>query len=98
MDLHAFAIPGARGKYWYSNGVNSRAVVAWACGVAAGLMFSTTSLFTGPLESSVKYVDISWLVAAVVGGGVYLTLRAAVRYNSASSPLSVAGIGELDVS
>jgi purine-cytosine permease-like protein len=97
MDLHAFAIPGARGKYWYSNGVNGRAVVAWACGVAAGLMFSTTSLFTGPLESSVKYVDISWLVAGLVGGTVYLALRAALRYANAPAPLSVA-IGELDVS
>jgi len=96
MDLHAFAIPGARGKYWYTNGVNSRAVVAWACGVAAGLMFSTTSLFTGPLESSVSNVDISWLVAGAVGVGVYLVLRTALRYASASTPLSVS-IGDLDV-
>ena len=25
MDLHAFAMPGVRGQYWYSNGVNPRA-------------------------------------------------------------------------
>jgi purine-cytosine permease-like protein len=90
MDLHAFAIPGARGKYWYSAGVNGRAVVAWACGVAAGLLFSTTSLFTGALESSVSNVDISWLVAGVVGGGVFLVLRSAPRHTRASAPLSVA--------
>jgi purine-cytosine permease-like protein len=75
IDLHAFAIPGMRGKYWYANGVNPRAFVAWACGAGAGLLFSTNSLFTGPLESSVSGVDISWLVAAIVGGVVYLALR-----------------------
>ncbi len=75
IDLHAFAIPGMRGKYWYTNGVNPRAFVAWACGAGAGLLFSTNSLFAGPLESSVSGVDISWLVAAIVGGVVYLALR-----------------------
>ncbi len=71
MDLHAFAMPGVRGRYWYSNGVNPRAVIAWACGVALGLMFSTTSLFTGPLENSVKGVDLSWLMAGIGGGLIY---------------------------
>ncbi len=32
VDLHAFAIPGMRGKYWFNGGVNPRAFVAWACG------------------------------------------------------------------
>ena len=61
--LHAFAIPGLRGKYWFTNGVNPRACVAWACGAGLGLLLSTNSLFTGPLESSVNGADISWLVA-----------------------------------
>jgi hypothetical protein len=34
-------------------------------------MFSATTLFTGPLVSSVKGIDLSWLVAAVTGGVVY---------------------------
>lgn len=79
VDLHAFAIPGMHGKYWFSNGINPRAVAAWLCGAGVGLLFSTNSLFTGPLESSVNGVDISWLVAAVVGGLVYLTLRYSLR-------------------
>jgi purine-cytosine permease-like protein len=41
LDLHAFAIPGMRGKYWFSNGINPRAVVAWLCGAGVGLLFST---------------------------------------------------------
>jgi len=48
------------------------AFVAWGCGVALGLMFSTTTLFTGPLENSVQGVDLSWLMAGVGGGIVYL--------------------------
>jgi purine-cytosine permease-like protein len=72
LDLHAFAIPGARGRYWYWGGINPVAFVAWGCGVALGLMFSTTTLFTGPLESSVQGVDLSWLMAGLGGGLVYL--------------------------
>jgi purine-cytosine permease-like protein len=79
IDLHAFAIPGMHGKYWFSNGINPRAMVAWLCGAGVGLLFSTNSLFTGPLESSVNGVDISWLVAGVVGGLVYLALRFSLR-------------------
>jgi cytosine/uracil/thiamine/allantoin permease len=75
VDLHAFAIPGMRGKYWFNGGVNPRAFVAWACGAGLGLLFSTNSLFTGPLESAVSGVDISWLIAGVAGGLIYLALR-----------------------
>lgn len=45
--------------------------MTWAGGVALGLMFSTTTLFTGPLENSVKGVDLSWLMAAVGSGLIY---------------------------
>lgn len=86
-DLHAFAIPGMRGRYWFFNGINPRAVVAWLCGAGVGLLFSTNSLFTGPLESSVNGVDISWLIAAAVGGLVYLALRYLLR--GAASPAAV---------
>jgi purine-cytosine permease-like protein len=94
VDLHAFAIPGMRGKYWFSGGINPRAVVAWLCGAGVGLLFSTNSLFTGPLESSVSGVDISWLVAGVVGGLVYLALRYAL--GSALSPAAVTDKGLAD--
>lgn len=97
MDLHAFAIPGAKGRYWFRNGFNLRAIIAWACGVAAGLMFSTTSLFTGPAEPLVSGVDISWLVAAGVGGFVYLGLRAASDRTPASSGEFAQAIETADV-
>jgi len=51
------------------------------CGVALGLMFSTTTLFTGPLENAVQGVDLSWLMAGLGGGVVHLigTLTTAGR-------------------
>jgi cytosine/uracil/thiamine/allantoin permease len=94
IDLHAFAIPGMRGKYWYSHGVNPRAFVAWACGVGLGLLFSTTSLFTGPLESSVNGVDISWLVAGIAGGVIYLALRYAFRPVTQAAVLPEIGLAD----
>lgn len=74
-DLHAYAMPGVRGRYWFQAGISARAFLSWAGGVVMGLMFSTTSFFTGPLENSVSGVDISWLSAGVVGGVLYLLLR-----------------------
>ena len=92
IDLHAFAIPGMHGKYWYQNGVNVRAVIAWLCGAGLGLLFSTNTLFTGPLESSVSGVDISWLVAGIAGGLIYLALRFAAR-----GAVSPAGVHDADL-
>jgi purine-cytosine permease-like protein len=77
-ELHTFAMPGERGRYWYMNGLSPVAFVSWAIGVVCGLLFSTTSLFTGALESSVQGVDLSWLMAALGGGIAYLVLSAAV--------------------
>jgi purine-cytosine permease-like protein len=99
LDLHAFAIPGARGRYWYQGGVNPVALVAWACGVALGLLFSTTTLFTGPLEGSVQGVDLSWLMAAVGGGIVYLigTLVTSGR-RAGASQIDLADLATQEVS
>ncbi|HXY44999.1 MAG TPA: cytosine permease [Acidimicrobiales bacterium] len=74
VDLHAFAIPGAKGRYWYTGGLNPSAFIAWGAGVTLGLMFSANGLFTGPLVNAVKGVDISWLMAAISGGVIYYVL------------------------
>jgi hypothetical protein len=47
-------------------------------------LFSTTTLFTGPLESSVKGVDLSWLMAGVGGGVIYVILTLLLK-NQASA-------------
>jgi purine-cytosine permease-like protein len=75
LDLQAFAIPGKKGVYWFWNGINLRAFVAWGAATAFGLLFSDTgSLFTGPLATHVSNVDISFMVSAGVGGILYYAL------------------------
>jgi purine-cytosine permease-like protein len=74
LDLQSFALPGKKGAYWFWNGLNPRAFVAWAAASGFGLLFSVQSLFTGPLADSVKSVDISFMVSAVVGGVLYYIL------------------------
>ncbi|HEX4011542.1 MAG TPA: cytosine permease [Solirubrobacteraceae bacterium] len=69
-QLQAF---GQRGSlYWYAGGFNLRAVLAWGVGLIVGLMFSNTSLMTGPLSSTASGVDLSFISSAVVGSLVYL--------------------------
>jgi purine-cytosine permease-like protein len=75
-DLHAFAIPGARGPYWFTYGINFRAVTALAAGIVVGLSFSATTIYTGPFSASVGGVDLSFTSAGLTGGVVYLLLLA----------------------
>jgi purine-cytosine permease-like protein len=72
-DLQAFAGTD-RGIYWYTNGFSVPALFAWVVSVTVGLLFSDTTLFTGPLAALAKGVDLSFLSAAVVGGILYLLL------------------------
>jgi purine-cytosine permease-like protein len=94
VDLHAFAIPGMRGKYWFNGGVNPRALVAWGCGAGLGMLFSTNSLFTGPLESAVSGVDISWLIAGIAGGLIYLGLRYSFPPDNQAASIPQVGLRE----
>lgn len=71
-ELQAFG--GRRGRYWYQGGYDLRAVGAWAVGVAVGLMFAGTDLYTGPLASLASGVDLSFASSALVGGTLYAVL------------------------
>jgi purine-cytosine permease-like protein len=73
-DLHAFARGGQNGSYWYHAGFNIPAMIAWLGSVAVGLMFSSTSLFAGPLAKLAHGVDLSFLSAAGVGAALYIGL------------------------
>jgi purine-cytosine permease-like protein len=74
--LHSFAIPGARGPYWFTWGINFRAATAMAAGIVVGLMFATTTIFSGPFSSSLGGVDLSFISAGCTAGIVYLLLLA----------------------
>ncbi|MFI5254162.1 MAG: purine-cytosine permease family protein [Candidatus Limnocylindrales bacterium] len=70
-DLHTFAIPGGRGPYWFTGGVNYRAVTALVVGAIVGCLFSENALFTGPLASAAGGVDLSFISAGLTGGILY---------------------------
>jgi purine-cytosine permease-like protein len=74
LDLQSFAVKGRRGVYWFWNGVNLRAFVAWGAGTAVGLLFAETSIYTGPLPPHVHNIDLSFTSSAVIGGAVYFLL------------------------
>jgi purine-cytosine permease-like protein len=72
VDLFAFERPGGGGRYWYRSGLNVPAVLAWLGGAIAGLLFVSTSIFTGPLASLLNGISLEWLISGSVGGLLYL--------------------------
>jgi purine-cytosine permease-like protein len=74
LDLQAFRVPGEKGAYWFSGGVNPRAAIAWLVASGVGLLFSETSIITGPLPKHISGIDLSFTSAAVVGAGLYYAL------------------------
>lgn len=74
-DLFAFSSDGPKGIYWYSGGWNVRAVIAWAVGFALGVLFVSTSIYTGPLASLLGGISLEWIIAGVVGGLLYYLME-----------------------
>jgi purine-cytosine permease-like protein len=74
MDLQAFADRAKTGVYWFTGGFNIKAFVAWGAAVAVGMLFTSTSIITGPLTGHVNGIDLSFISAAVVGGVLYYAL------------------------
>jgi purine-cytosine permease-like protein len=74
MDLQGFADRARTGVYWFTGGFNIRAVAAWGAAVAVGMLFTSTSIITGPLTGHVSGIDLSFTSAAVVGGVLYYAL------------------------
>ncbi|MGH3972674.1 MAG: purine-cytosine permease family protein, partial [Pseudonocardiaceae bacterium] len=71
-DLHTFATPHRRGRYWYTHGVNPRAIGAFIPAVALGLLFVDNSLYRGPLARLTGGIDLSWVAPFVVAALIYL--------------------------
>jgi purine-cytosine permease-like protein len=74
MDLQAFTDQAKKGVYWFSGGFNIKALISWAVATGVGLLFSSTTIITGPLTKHVSGIDLSFISAAVVGGVLYYAL------------------------
>jgi len=66
-----------RGRYWFTAGVNLRAVAAFLPAVALGFLLAANPVYTGPLAGVAGGVDLSCVVPFVVAGtGYYLLCKA----------------------
>ncbi|MER5439947.1 cytosine permease [Streptomyces sp. NPDC002790] len=62
--------------YWYKGGFSPAACVAWAVGLVVGLLFTSSTWFSGPLASNnfIGEYGLGWIVTIVVSGLLYLAL------------------------
>ncbi|MFJ4716182.1 cytosine permease [Streptomyces sp. NPDC088785] len=62
--------------YWYQGGFSPAAVASWAAGLAAGLLFTSSDWFSGPLAANnfIGEYGLGWIVTIVVSGLLYLVL------------------------
>ena len=89
LDLHNSSTSSS---YWYSSGFNIRAVISWTIGLIVGLLFTSTSIFTGPFVSAVGGIDLSFTSSALVGAIVYYALTTLFPYRSREVTSEVAEI------
>jgi purine-cytosine permease-like protein len=74
-DLQVFTHQRRGGIYWFTRGVNLRAVAAWFPAVAIGLMFTAAPpLLTGPWAGAAGGIDLSFLSAGLIAGAIYTIL------------------------
>jgi len=74
-DLQVFTRRERGGIYWFTAGLNFRALAAWIPAVVVGLMFSAAPpLLTGPWANAAGGIDLSFISAGVLGGLVYAVL------------------------
>ena len=57
----------------------TEAIVAYAAGIGVQLPFVVTPYYTGPVAAHFNGLDISWIVAPLIVGPVYLLLKRATR-------------------
>jgi purine-cytosine permease-like protein len=72
-DLRAFS-SGGGGRYWYTHGVNPRAVAAFTTGSAVGVLWVNNPLYVGPLTELTGGVDLSLPVSFALTAAVYALL------------------------
>lgn len=76
-DLQVFNRGQQGGAYWFSRGLNGRALTAWALGSATGLLLANTTLIAGPLRDVAGGIDLSFFASLLVSAVVYvIALRA----------------------
>ena len=65
-DLQVFNRGERGGRYWFTGGVNWRALGPWIVGAVAGMFFTNTAWFVGPGTDLTGGTDIGFLVSGVI--------------------------------
>ncbi|MFI9343781.1 cytosine permease [Streptomyces sp. NPDC052773] len=75
-DGEAMADTTRTSAYWYRGGFSPAAVTAWAVGLVAGLLFTTSDWFTGPLAANnvIGEYGLGWVATIAISGLLYLAL------------------------
>ncbi|MCX5199576.1 cytosine permease [Streptomyces sp. NBC_00249] len=73
QDLRAFTVGGG-GLYWYTRGVNLRALAAFTAGAVTGALWVDNPLYTGPLTRTTGGFDLSLPVSFAVSAALYALL------------------------
>ena len=63
------------GPYWFSNGWNFKAVIAWAIGSALGILGVSTVDYIGPISNAFSGLDVSIPAAALGAIFAYIVLN-----------------------
>lgn len=62
--------------YYYTGGFNIPACAAWVIGIVVGLLFTSSTFFTGPLAKGIfASTSLGYLLGALVSAIIYLVLR-----------------------
>jgi nicotinamidase-related amidase len=69
-DLQVFNRGQRGGAYWFTEGWNPRAIVAWLTGATFGAFAVNTTLYKGPLADIADGVDVSFLGAGAIAGSL----------------------------
>ncbi|GHA15681.1 allantoin permease [Streptomyces spiroverticillatus] len=67
---------GAKGLYWGRGGIRPQAVLAFALGVLAAVLWLNSEAFQGPLSKAANGLDLSVFAGALVAGVAYWLLAA----------------------
>jgi purine-cytosine permease-like protein len=62
------------GIYWSYKGLNLRPFIAWIVAVIVGLLFTNTGWYVSPGAQALGGVDIGFVLAVIIGGGIYAIL------------------------
>ena len=97
-DLQVFNRGERGGLYWFSHGINWRALGVWLVAAVAAFFFTNTAWYTGPGTKLTGGADIGFIVGGVLAAALYpLALKFWPEPRAVFAPSPSAAVGTSDV-